>query len=217
MATGIFLGFASACGGGGGGGVVLTPGTVDITVDAGEVARTLAISTEFFAPDDCAIVEGLVPTPGARRLLRFSTSIANYGALDLVVGDPTNPIPPLVALDFQLSPCHGHRHFEGWAEYSLEDELGQVVGSGHKQAFCLRDSSQFFGPATTYDFTCEFQGISSGHHDLYASHLDGQWIDITEVPAGSYVLVVTANAAEKIVEVDDRYPNTVRVPVVIPP
>lgn len=35
------------------------------------------------------------------------------------------------------------------------------------------------------------QGLSPGCHDIYAANIDCQWIDITDVPPGNYVLKVT--------------------------
>jgi hypothetical protein len=216
-ATGFALGFAAACGGGGGGGGFhLTPNSVDFTIDRDEVVRSVAFSTEFFDVTDCAYVEGLVEVPGIRRLLRFSTFIVNYGELDAVVGSPANPIPPLVASDFEYSPCHGHYHFQGWGDYSLEDAAGRVVAFGHKQAFCLRDSLVYYGSDPGGGYDCDYQGLSSGWADAYPAGLDGQWIDITGLPAGSYTLVVSVNPERKIAEANDAFPNTVRVPVVIP-
>jgi len=215
--TGFVLGFVAACGGGGGdGGFRLTPDSVDFAIDREEIERSIAFSTEFFDVEDCAYVEGLVEAPGVRRLLRFSTFVVNYGELDAVVGNPAAPLPPLLASDFEFSPCHGHYHFEGWGDYALEDLAGVVVAFGHKQAFCLRDSLKYYGLNPGADFDCDYQGISSGWGDAYPAGLDGQWIDITGVAAGSYALVVTVNADGKVVEAHDVFPNTVRVPVVIP-
>jgi hypothetical protein len=219
LASGFLLGLVAGCGGGGGGGgggIELTPNSVDLTVDAGELERTISFSTEFFDVDDCAVVEGLVEAPGARRLMRFSTVVMNFGTLDVIVGDPESPAAPLTPADFELSPCHGHYHFHDWADYELRDGLDQVAAVGHKQAFCLLDSLRYvgFGPGNGYD--CDYQGITSGFGDWYPAGLDGQWIDITDVPPGSYEIVVRVNTAGKIVEADDRHPNTVRVPVVIP-
>jgi hypothetical protein len=220
--TGSVLGFVAACGGGGGGGSWsgggshLTPNSVDFTVDEEELQRSIAFSTEFFDVTDCAYVEGLVEAPGLRRLLRFSTFIVNLGELDAVIGSPANPVPPLVPSDFEYSPCHGHSHFLGWGDYTLEDAAGRAVAFGHKQAFCLRDSLKYFGVDPGGGYDCDFQGISSGWGDAYTAGLDGQWIDITGLAAGNYTIVVTVNAERKIVEAHDVYANTVRVPVVIP-
>jgi hypothetical protein len=37
------------------------------------------------------------------------------------------------------------------------------------------------------------QGITSTWEDVYSLFLDGQWIDITDVPAGPYVLESEVN------------------------
>jgi hypothetical protein len=65
-------------------------------------------------------------------------------------------------------------------------------------------------------FDCDFQGLSSGWADIYQHILDGQWVDVTGVPEGDYRLSVTVNAEGKVVEVDDRWPDTVSVPVHVP-
>ncbi len=41
--------------------------------------------------------------------------------------------------------------------------------------------------------TCDFQGIRAGFMDLYAAHLAGQWIDVTNVKPGKYLFRVTIN------------------------
>ncbi|HKA91362.1 MAG TPA: lysyl oxidase family protein [Haliangiales bacterium] len=44
----------------------------------------------------------------------------------------------------------------------------------------------------------------------------GQWIDITGVPAGDYVVRVVINAAGTFDEGEDRYPNVVEVNIRVP-
>ncbi|MGH7163548.1 MAG: lysyl oxidase family protein, partial [Planctomycetota bacterium] len=196
---------------------LLTPGSVDVTVDPLAIEDSLEVRTRFFPVGHCALVEGSVGGPGVRRLLLFDTVIVNYGEEDVVVGDPQSPEPPLLPSDFEYSPCHDHHHFGGWTEYELWDSTGTfVVAAGHKQSFCLIDSIPYsILPSHEFD-DCDFQGISSGWGDVYDKSLDGQWVDITDVPAGDYLLVVTVNAEGKIVEADDRHPNRVGVPVAIP-
>ena len=68
--------------------------------------------------------------------------------------------------------------------------------------------------ASNAKYTCSNQGIQKGWGDLYNSTLDGQWIDITGVPDGSYTLEIEINPAHLIQELN--YDNNVtRVPVVI--
>ncbi|MHC5012390.1 MAG: hypothetical protein ACYTG6_15845, partial [Planctomycetota bacterium] len=62
--------------------ITLSPNSVDFMVDALELTDSWRLSDEDFAADDCAIVEGLIPEPGLRRLLRFSTHILNMGDRD---------------------------------------------------------------------------------------------------------------------------------------
>jgi len=42
-------------------------------------------------------------------------------------------------------------------------------------------------------YTCSNQGLSKGWTDTYRSHLEGQWIDVTGVPDGTYRLRSTAD------------------------
>jgi hypothetical protein len=188
---------------------------VDLQVDRAATEATLQLSEESFAPDDCAVIEGAVAAPGRRRLLRFDTVVVNRGTEDLVVGDPDDPEPPFVPADFELSPCHGHHHFLGFADYTLVDQAGRVAGHGHKQSFCMTDSRRYSGDLPRrYD--CDFQGISVGWGDRYGFDLDGQWVDVTGIAPGDYTLVVTVNPEGTLPERDGGAPNVIRVAVTIP-
>ena len=46
------------------------------------------------------------------------------------------------------------------------------------------------------------QGISQSCSDNYGAELECQWVDITDVPPGSYVMRATVNGSRKIVERD---------------
>jgi hypothetical protein len=187
-----------------------------VTVDRHVVRASLEFEDRFFGDGDCSVVEGSVGGTGMRRLLLFDTVILNQGDEDILVGDPADPVPPLLPSDFEYSPCHDHFHFSGWADYELRDLEGAVVAFGHKQAFCLLDSINYFVGMPSQGFDCAFQGISAGWADVYDKSLDGQWVDVTGVPEGDYVLAVTVNADGKVVETDDVQPNTVTVPVRVP-
>jgi hypothetical protein len=183
-------------------------------VDEASIVESVEFEDRFFGAGHCALEEGSVGAEGMRRLLLFDTVMVNYGDEDVVMGSPTDPVPPLVPEDFEFSPCHAHHHFTGWAEYVLEDLEGNPVAFGHKQAFCLLDSIPWFG-TPTHGYTCSFQGLSSGWADVYDKSLDGQWVDVTGVPEGDYLLRVSVNVAGRIPEVDER-PNTAVVPVHVP-
>jgi hypothetical protein len=219
-AAGLVLAAAVGCGGGGAKGLLpadlLTPNSVDFTVDPQRVLESVRFVVRNFQPGDCALVEGLIAEPGVRRLLVFDTLVVNMGAEHVVIGNPVSPVPPLVPEDFEYSPCHDHYHFRDWAEYSIVNEADELVALGRKQSFCLRDNFPRVQGAITQGFTCQHQGLSSGWVDLYDRALDGQWVDVTGVPSGAYTLVVTVNAGGLLPEADDRWPNTARVPVQIP-
>jgi hypothetical protein len=188
----------------------------DLAVDANDLVRSVVISTKTFPPTDCAIAEGCVTQSGARRLLRFDTATENIGNADLVVGSP------LGNACFQFSTCHMHYHFQGVGRYTLYQSDGTTVAAvGHKQGFCLDDVTAIpsLTPPPTVParpFDCGNQGVHVGFEDIYPNDIDCQWIDITDVPPGSYVLSVVINGDHYLPE--SNYDNNeARVPVMIPP
>lgn len=185
----------------------------DLVVDRATLARDVVINSATFGAASCAVYEGCVAASGARRLLRFSVAAVNQGQGD-IVAPPAAEHPEL----FEFSACHGHYHFEGFADYRLLDAQGRVVLRGHKQAYCMEDSFQArLGPqvACTARSTCESQGIQHGWADVYGNDLDCQWIDITGLPPGTYQLAVSLNPARVFEEVSFDN-NTTVVPVTIP-
>jgi len=56
-----------------------------------------------------------------------------------------------------------------------------------------------------YNLHCEnTQGISVNCGDLYSKNLDCQWIDITGIPDGSYIVQANVNPAQLVIESDHR-------------
>jgi hypothetical protein len=188
----------------------------DLFVDEAALFDTAEVQEAHFSGESCAILEGCVDAPGDRRLLRFSTTTPNEGNADLVMGRPVER-PEL----FTFSDCHGHFHFDQYADYRLLADDGSVVARGHKQAFCLIDLERRDDDArNTGQFFCSRdgsrpQGISQGWADTYGKHLDCQWVDITGVPAGTYTLEVHVNP-QHIFDELDLMNNIARVPVVVP-
>ncbi len=149
------------------------------------------VVTRTFSTEECEVLEGCA-VPGTRKLLYFSTETRNVGAGDLVMGDPaTNPL-------FHFASCHGHYHFEEFAVYDLLDGNGNKIASSHKVGFCLLDVhpwSPTANPQAKYD--CNNQGIQAGWADVYPAGLPCQYIDITGVPSGEYVLRLEVNPLGK--------------------
>src|SRR5439155_1220797 len=166
------------------------------------------IATVTFSSSSCAVVEGMVQA-GTRKLLRFSTETRNQGTADIFLGNPaSNPL-------FVWAPCHGHYHFNNYASYRLLDSNGQSAATGLKIGFCLLDSIRWSPSApSSARYTCSNQGIQRGWGDLYDSTLDGQWIDITDVPDGNYTLELEVNPLHILPE-SDYSNNITRVAVAI--
>jgi len=191
------------------------PGGGDIAPEIADVAVLLDTSV---GPGDVA--EGCASSTGPVDLLRFSTRTWNLGSEDLHLGAPGCPEPcddhPLESCtdpNFICSPAQGHNHphFQNFADYELLDGSGtQVVAVGHKQSACLRDT---ICPVKKY--ACDNQGISAGCADVYGASLGCQYVEITGVPGGEYVLRVTLDPGGRIEETDETN-NVATVRVVIP-
>ncbi len=179
----------------------------DVIVWAPSIAPFITVDT--FASTNCEVVEGTVQA-GCRRLLRFTTEARNIGESDLDLGDPTGNT------NFMFAPCHMHYHFTGYAEYRLL-QFGLPVISGRKTGFCLEDVSQFDATANPSSlFVCGHQGAQRGWADVYGAFISGQWLDITDVPPGSYTLELEVNPSHVFAE-SDYSNNKAQVPVTIPP
>ena len=189
-------------------------GKPDLTIDPQRFESQMEIVDRFFDPGSCAISEGTVGGSGYRRLLRFDTVVMNMGDGDLVVGDPTDPSNPY-ARWFEFSPCHRHYHIRGFSNYQLLKLDRSIAAQGHKQAFCLEDLLKYSNN-DSHGYTCRSQGISSGWGDWYFKQLSGQWIDITGVPEGDYIVHNEINAAGTFAEGANRYPNVLEVRIHVP-
>ena len=193
-------------------------GKPDLTVDPQRFTAQMEIVDRYFAPDDCAIPEGVVGNSGYRRLLRFDTVIMNRGDGDLLVGDRSDPDNPYAPY-FVYHQCHGHYHIRYFSIYELLTLDGQLVVAGTKQGFCFEDSFKYEDGGKSQGYECGEQGITSGWGDWYYKQLVGQWIDITGVPEGDYIVRVSINTGEFSPIFDEgqnRYPNVTEVRVKIP-
>lgn len=189
-------------------------GKPDLTIDPKRVDSQLEIVDRLFDANNCAIAEGVVGGPGYRRLLRFDTVILNRGGGDVVIGNRSDPNNPYASF-FQFHTCHGHYHLRDFSIYELVTLDGQTVKAGTKQGFCLEDSFKYDGQKSK-GYDCEFQGITQGWGDWYYKQLVGQWIDITGVPAGDYILRVSINTGGMVDEGENRHPNVYETRVKVP-
>jgi lysyl oxidase len=192
-------------------------------------------ATQTFSTSSCDVQEGTTQ-PGARNLMRFYQSTPNIGLGDLKVGVPSQH-PEW----FYYAPCHRHYHFREYSDYRLwtpeqygswkqlklanpttlsrdllaaHPELTPVAGN--KGGFCVIDLFPYI-PALTplpqYN-SCGNQGISAGWADEYVPGLSGQYIDVTDVAPGVYILDSEVNAEHLFVE-SDYTNNDWAVPAVV--
>jgi hypothetical protein len=145
-------------------------------------------------------------------LLSFDATTANLGPGDLSIGDPMCPdcddMPDATCenpdFPFHCSPAggHNHPHFTNYARYELfVPGESDPIRTGGKFGFCLTDTS-CTPPAEPF-FSCDFQGLTAGCEDLYARSLGCQYIDVTGLASGDYVLRLTADPEGLITEADE--------------
>jgi hypothetical protein len=185
----------------------LSGGLPDLTIDADAMARSLRITRDEFAEDACEVAEGCVGAPGQRKLLRFTAAIPNLGSADAVVPGP-DEAPEL----YKFDECHGHDHLIGFTTYHLVGD--GIEAFGHKQGYALTDIAPYCaGSAAPRDFFPS-QGISAGWADVYIADFACQWVDITDLPDGTYELRVSVDDTDAIAEADEL-PNQVSLSVTI--
>jgi Lysyl oxidase len=112
--------------------------------------------------------------------------------------------------------CHEHYHIRNFSTYELLTLDRTLVVAGTKQGFCFEDSFKYEDGGKSNGYVCEDQGITAGWGDWYYKQLVGQWIDITGVPEGQYIVRVTLNQAPIFDEGENRYQNVTEVIVNVP-
>jgi hypothetical protein len=131
---------------------------------------------------------------------------------------------------YEPHPTHAHFHYKNFAQSHLwrADALGRKLGtapvrSGRKNGFCMVDVELYWwgkrgdaartyippgclavndaDPATGY--LAAVNGISVGWADVYNWHLADQFIEISGVPDGDYLIESVADPVGTIVERDE--------------
>ncbi|XP_078054878.1 protein-lysine 6-oxidase-like [Mustelus asterias] len=122
-----------------------------------------------------------------RVLLRFPQRVKNQGTADFLPNRPRHT--------WEWHSCHQHYHsMDQFSHYDLlQASTHRKVAEGHKASFCLEDTTCDPGIQRRYACTAHTQGLGPGCYDTYNADIDCQWIDITDVVPGNYVLKVTVN------------------------
>ncbi|MBL7951049.1 MAG: hypothetical protein JNM62_04960 [Flavobacteriales bacterium] len=162
----------------------LCPDGPDLSIHQGELQSSLTMATVNIT-DACAPVEGCTRGLGSRRVIRFATRIDNTGTTDYYIGN-NSTYPGM----FSTNNCHGHAHYQGYADYILFDQSGNAIPVGFKNGFCVIDVGCTTGSG---QFGCSNMGISKDCYDRYSSGTTCNWIDVTDVAPGTYTLVVRTN------------------------
>lgn len=169
-------------------------------------------------------------TASGSTLLRFSSVTANVGSGPLdVIANRSQPDGASTTTTWQrlwtaewnyidrlsgsflFHEDHDHIHFDEFERYRLIGPAGRVVAESAKVSFCLRDSLRIvsdptptvgpFGSAETCG--ANQQSINVGYADHYHQFLPDQWIDVTGIAAGEYLVEITVDPANLLVEEDE--------------
>lgn len=144
---------------------------------------------------------GSVRDYDTRMLLRFPQRVKNQGTADFL---PSRP-----RYSWEWHSCHQHYHsMDEFSHYDLLDATThRSVAEGHKASFCLEDTSCDYGYYRRFACTAHTQGLSPGCYDTYNADIDCQWIDITDVKPGNYILKISVNPYYQVPETD--YSNNI--------
>lgn len=122
-----------------------------------------------------------------------------------------------IVSQFEYHPAHKHFHIAAVSSYQIYTADGPTdndisnnvpVGIGaQKVTFCLIDwvkiSDNSPNNERAYsDCNGDFQGVSPGWMDQYHQELEGQELNVTNLPTGYYFLVLTANPEHHFIESD---------------
>jgi hypothetical protein len=184
-----------------------------------------------------ALRDAFIVTESGRKRMRFSNGVANRGVgpvevYGVVAADGTTQAFQRIYNDngtktthhvgtfsFAGHGDHNHWHYDDFSRYDLRSLSDTLVATSDKVSFCIEDFERSPGtspPGTPANmvYNCSNQGLSVGWTDRYRNHLDGQWIDITGVPNGTYRLVSTVDPELRLHE-STRANNRAEVTVVI--
>ena len=176
-----------------------------------------------------------ITTLGGRKELHFSTTFYNQGkgALEIIghtdkekeityasqyIFEDEGPGIYKDIGNFVYHPGHSHWHVNNYVFYQLwtvgsDGKPDERLISTDKMSFCIWDefskdlSLENAPKSRVFTRTCyrETQGMSVGWADTYSATVEGQEVDITEIPDGTYIFRTVINPDRKIEE--ENYDN----------
>jgi hypothetical protein len=155
---------------------------------------------------------------------RASRSTPHMTATQVVPNEALGPMrrADVGTLEYVRLRGHRHWHLQDFERYELRRADGKAARPSRKTGFCLGDrydaarSRRLAGEPLRppYGGLCGIDrpdllrisvGISVGFGDDYDPQLEGQYVDVTGLPAGRYVLVHRVNPERRLLET--RYDN----------
>lgn len=125
---------------------------------------------------------------------------------------------PIGTLEYHRGGGHDHWHFLDFERYELVSDDGTVVQRSAKESWCLAptDAIDLTRPGaeprpdnTNLSTACGDrsslwvrEALPAGWGDTYTPFVSGQWIDVTDLPNGAYVIRITANPEGNLYEGD---------------
>jgi hypothetical protein len=173
-----------------------------------------------------------VTSPGTHLLLRFTSSTPNIGKADLFVGNPSNCLGDLFRFSECHQHLHFQEYADyrlwtaaGFDKWVANRDLTEPTNSRHnarllekarksgelivgrKQGFCVIDVAPYNNAGTEpgpprYQSCGSNQGIKVGWADQYVQLLACQFIQMTGVAEGDYVLEDHVNPEQLFPESD---------------
>jgi hypothetical protein len=174
-----------------------------------------------FASEAMNVGAGPLIVEGHRESLAEPTLVADQ-IVQLANGQTTT-LPDVGHLEYVEDPTHEHFHLLPFMRYELRRASDfKLLSPDRKTGFCLGDRVDAFPNKTlpgepdhpVYNTACGpderdllglVEGISVGWADVYEPWRDGQYLDITGLPAGRYLVVHRVNPGRVLLE--SRYGN----------
>ena len=213
-------------------GVVCTDRQADLQPDLQQLMTSAYLEDKTIFLLQCAMEENCLASQAYverhdsyRRLLRFTTAIANVGSADFRPFIPKSlwewhachqvgfkvlflELIPFFSTIIPWKHSHILKFLIHWGGELLKD-IRHPSASRTMTALVLIVTILVQIMATRLN-SClsnaflqriNFQGISAGCTDVYYNNIDCQWIDITDLPVGTYVFKMAINPEYKIAEV----------------